>query len=462
VPDALSPADRAALSAEQGPINMSVGGVLIFEGGPGMRHERILARLENRLHLLPRYRQRLATPAPGLMNPFWVDDHGFDLGWHVRRAALPAPGTDTQLAEFVGHEMSRRLDRSRPMWERALVERLSHGRVALVPKMHHALVDGMAAIDIGIVLLDPTPDPIELPAPESPWEPQRYDRARHLTQLSITRAFSTGRRMLESGRRALSPDLAMRALPEVVRATEVLAELARQRPQAPMTPLNRGIGPNRRYSLSQARLADLKRVAKAAGGTVNDAILAAVAGMLDRYFDATEFFPSARPVALVPVNVRKPGEEGGNRISMVFVDLPIEEPDILERIRIVNRAMAKIRESAAVRAGAVLVGAGGWAPPLVSVMVARAMSGVRAMNLIVSNVPGPQQPFFLNGQRLRAVYPVVPLNPASQGLSVGVMSYDGGVNFGLLADRDLDPPLAVVADALRASLDELFEAGRVD
>src|SRR5438094_9020778 len=202
--------------------------------------------------------------------------------------------------------MSRRLDRSRPMWELTVVEGLSHGRVALVPKMHHALVDGMAAIDIGIVLLDPTPDPIELPAPESPWEPQRYDRARHLTQLSITRAFSTGRRMLESGRRALSPDLAMRALPEVVRATEVLAELARQRPQAPMTPLNRGIGPNRRYSLSQARLADLKRVAKAAGGTVNDAILAAVAGMLDRYFDATEFFPSARPVALVPVNVRKP------------------------------------------------------------------------------------------------------------------------------------------------------------
>jgi WS/DGAT/MGAT family acyltransferase len=226
-----------------------------------------------------------------------------------------------------------------------------------------------------------------------------------------------------------------------------------------MTPLNRGIGPNRRYALTQARLADFKHVARAAGGTVNDAILAAVAGMLDRYFDAHEFFPNARPVALVPVNVRKPGQEGGNRISMVFVDLPIEEPDVLERVRIVNGAMAKIKESAAVRAGAVLVGAGGWAPPMVSVMVARAMSGVRAMNLIVSNVPGPQQPFFLNGQRLRAVYPVVPLNPASQGLSVGVLSYDGGVNFGLLADRDLDPPLPVAAQALRASIDELLEAG---
>jgi diacylglycerol O-acyltransferase len=138
----LSPADRSSLSAEQGPINMAVGGILIFEGGPGMRHERILERIEGRLHLVPKYRQRVEFLAPGITNPIWVDDHAFDLGWHVRRAALPAPGTSDELAQFVGTEMSRKLDRSRPLWELTVVEGLSQGRVAILAKMHHAVVDG--------------------------------------------------------------------------------------------------------------------------------------------------------------------------------------------------------------------------------------------------------------------------------------------------------------------------------
>jgi WS/DGAT/MGAT family acyltransferase len=437
-----------------------VGGVLIFDDGPGMRQDQILARLEQRLHLIPRYRQRLQQLAPGVTNPVWVDDRGFDLGWHVRRAALPSSGSDAQLAEFVGHEMSRRLDRARPLWELTVVEGLAYGRIALVPRMHHALVDGLAAIDVGTILLDPTPEPMEIPPPDSPWEPRPYDRTRHITQLSIGRAFGAGRLLMESAQRALSPDLPLRALPEVVRATELLAELARQRPLAPMTPLNRGIGPNRRYAMVRAPLHDLKAAGKGAGGTINDAILAAVAGMLRRYFEAAGTELTARPVAVVPVSVRKPGEEGGNRISTVFVDLPTDEPDPEERIRVVNAAMTRIKESAAIRAGAVLVGAGGWAPPLLSSMLARAMGGVRVFNIVVSNVPGPQQPFFMNGQRLRAVYPVVPLNPATQGLSVGVVSYDGGVGFGLLADRDLDPPLAVAAEALRATLDEMVAQPR--
>jgi diacylglycerol O-acyltransferase len=444
---------------------MSVGGVLVFDGGPGLRQERILELLENRIHLVPKYRKRLAQLAPGVTNPVWVDDRSFDLGWHVRRAALPAPGTDSQLAELDGQEMSRRLDRSRPLWELTVVEGLTHGRVAIVPKMHHALVDGIAAIDIGMILLDPTHEPLSISPPDMPWEPRPYDRSRHLRQLAIGRAWDTGRLLAVKAHRALRPDLRLRALsadlplralPEVMRATELLAELARQRPQAPMTPLNRPIGPNRRYALCSVRLDEVKRARKEAGGTVNDVVLAAVAGMLSRYLDAANVRLGARPVALVPVNVRKPGEQGGNRISMVFIDLPVDEPDPRERIRIINAAMSKLKESAAVRAGAMLAGATGLAPPLMSSMLARAFSGVRAMNLVVSNVPGPQQPFYLNGQRLRAVYPVVPLNPGNQGLSVGVMSYNGGVAFGLLADRDLDPPLGVAAEALWDALDELL------
>jgi WS/DGAT/MGAT family acyltransferase len=456
----LTPADRASLSAEQGPINMAVAGILILEGGPGMRHERIMAQVESRLHLIPRYRQRLAHFAPGVTNPVWVDDDTFDLGWHLRRALLPAPGSDAQLAEFVGQEMSRRLDRSRPLWELTVVEGLSHGRVAIMPKMHHALVDGVAAVDIGTILFDPSPQPLSIPPPDKPWEPRPYRRSRHLTQWSVGRAKSTGRRLVGGARGALSPGVPLRALPEILRATELLAELAKQRPQAPMTPLNHSIGPNRRYALCSARLDDCKRAGRAAGGSVNDVVLAAVTGMLARYLDAAGVRLTTPPVALVPVSVRKPGEEGGNRISTVFVDLPISEPDPAERIRIINAAMSGIKDSAAVRAGAVIAGATGFAPPLMSSMLARALGGFRAFNVVVSNVPGPQQPFYLNGQRLRAVYPVVPLNPGSQGLTVGVMSYDGGVAFGLLADRDLDPPLPIIAEALRDSLGELLSPGR--
>jgi WS/DGAT/MGAT family acyltransferase len=387
-----------------------------------------------------------------------VDDAGFDLGWHVRRAALPQSGGSTpgeRLSALVAQEMSRRLDRSRPLWEMTVVEGLPFGRVALIPKMHHALVDGVAAVDIGTVLLDPTPEPLDIPPPDEPWEPKPYDRKRHLARLSLTPAVQARRLLIESAQRALLPN-PRRTASDLLRATELLTELARQRPAAPMTPLNHQIGPNRRYALHRASLTDLKAAAKAAGGTINDAILAVVAGMLSRYFEAAGATVTSSPVALVPVSVRRPGEEGGNKISTVLVDLPIDEPDPAARIRALNATMADIKDSAAVRAGALAVAASGWAPPLVSSGLARAMSGVRAFNLVVSNVPGPQQTFYMNGQQLLEAFPCVPLNPASQGLNVGVLSYDGGVCFGLMADRDLDPSVTTAAEFLRESLDELL------
>jgi diacylglycerol O-acyltransferase / wax synthase len=166
----LSAADRSSLAAEHGPVTMGVGGLLVFEAGPGLEHARVRERVEQRLHLIPRYRQRLQSPAPAVTNPVWVDDDQFDLGWHVRRAALPAPGGPGELAELVGHELSRRLDRARPLWELTVIEAVAGGeRCALLAKMHHALVDGVAAVDIGTVLLDPTEEPLDLPAPDGPW-----------------------------------------------------------------------------------------------------------------------------------------------------------------------------------------------------------------------------------------------------------------------------------------------------
>jgi WS/DGAT/MGAT family acyltransferase len=205
-------------------------------------------------------------------------------------------------------------------------------------------------------------------------------------------------------------------------------------------------------------LADVKAAGKAAGGTVNDAILGAVSGMLRDYLDEAGVDLGGRDaVALVPVSIRRDDEQdaGGNRISTVFVDLPVREPDPAERVRVVRAQMQQLRESAAVRAGAMIVGATGVAPPLVAGMMVRAMGGIRAMNLVVSNVPGPQQTFFMNGSRLLEVYPAVPLNPTNQGLSVGVISYDGRVFFGLLADARLDPGVEVASEALGRALEEL-------
>jgi diacylglycerol O-acyltransferase / wax synthase len=442
----LSPADRASLAAEQGPVNMAVGGLLLFEAGEGLEYERVVERVEQRIHLIPRYRQRLREAAPGLTHPVWADDTSFDAGWHVRRTRV---ADEDELARFVGHEMSRRLDRSRPLWELTVVEGLDGGRAALLAKMHHALVDGVAAVDIGTVLLDPTPEPLDLPDPGE-WRPRRYDRRRHLAQLATKPAARAQRLLADAFIRTLEAD-PMRAAGDLRKATELVVQLARTRPAAPWTPLNNDLSPNRRYATATASLAEIKATAKAHGATVNDVLLTAVAGMLARILRE----PPEDPVALVPVSVRREGEEGGNRISTVLVDLPLHTDDPFERLAAVNATMTELKGSPAVRAGAVLAGAAGWAPPLVSSGLARAMGGVRAFNLVVSNVPGPQQPFFLNGCRLLRAHPCVPLNPANQNLTVGILSYDGTVCFGLLADRELDPPVSACAAALSDSLAEL-------
>ena len=447
--DALSPADRASLQAERGPVNMAVAGVLVFE--PGLTYERVAERVAGRLHLVPRYRQRIDEAPLGLTAPVWVDDAAFDLGWHLRRARVEG---DAELPGYLAREMSRKLDRSRPLWELHVVEGLDGGRTAVMPKMHHALVDGLAAVGIGMVLLDPTPEPLELPDPGE-WRPRETDLRRRLTAMAAAPLSRAQRLVVDSTQRALDAS-PRRAAEEVRRATELATELTRARPQAPMTPLNRPISPNRRAALASAPLAPLKAAGKAAGGTVNDALLAAVTGMLRDYLAAAGTDLRGRePVALVPVSIRREGEEGGNRISTVFVDLPVAEPDPAARIAAIAATMRELKGSAAVRAGALLVGATGQAPPMVSSVLVRAMGSVRAFNLVVSNLPGPQQPFYLDGVRLAEVFPAVPLNPANQGLSVGILSYDGSVHAGILGDARLDPAVEVAAEALERALADL-------
>jgi diacylglycerol O-acyltransferase / wax synthase len=455
----LSPADRSSLAAERGQINMAVGGLLVFEAQPPLSRAMVVDRIRERVHLVPRLRQRLEEPPMGIANPVWTDDTGFDLDWHVRQASLPEPGGDAELGALIGREFSHRLDRSRPLWEATLIEGLERGRRGLLIKVHHALVDGMAAIGMAALVLDPTDEPLAVPPPDQEWSPRKYDLREHVTRLATRPIQRAPRLVVEGMLRALDPD-PRRAATEFRRATDVAFELARARPQAPMTPLNRTISPNRRYAVAHADLQAIKDVGKRTGGTVNDVVLAIVAGTLGRYLAAAadDAAAGARPpVALVPVSVREDAAAGelGNRISTVFVDLPVSEHDLSARVQAISEQTRELKASAAVQAGSLMIGAAGWAPPLVSGVLARAMGQVRAFNLVVSNIPGPQQPFYLSGVRMAEVYPVVPLNPSNQGLSVGVVSYDGHVFFGLLADRDLDPPLSIAAAGLIAALSEL-------
>jgi WS/DGAT/MGAT family acyltransferase len=382
-----------------------------------------------------------------------VPDENFDPDRHVRRVALPEPGGREQLQELVGDLMSDRLDRSRALWQVHVVEGLQGGRTALVARMHHALVDGIAAVDVSTVILDPSPEPLEIEAPAPARDPRRVEA---LARVTAARLHVPRKLARDMASRALNVD-PRGAVRQARSAASVIGELARIRPQAPDTRLNAAIGPDRLFAMSRTSLDDVKAVRRSTGATVNDVLLTAVALMLSEFLDD----PPDDVVALVPVSVRAESERGelGNRISTVFVDLPLRG-DPLERLARVREEMGTVKGSAQVRAGALIVGATGLAPPLVSSLAVRAMSGPRMFNLVVSNVPGPQQTFYLAGVPLREVYPAVPLNPRNQAMTIGILSYDGCVHFGLLADRDAIPDVDAAAAGLERAVAVLAAAGR--
>lgn len=449
----LSPSDLSAIQAERGPVLMHVGGICVFDGQ--ITREAVIARVRERVHLIPRYTLRLDEAPLGLAHPGWAEDPSFDVERHVRRVALPAPGGDPELQELVGQILSEPLDRSRPLWQMTVVEGLTEGRTALVAKMHHALVDGLAAVDVSTVILDPTPEGLEIepPAPRAGAEHRRNARLEGLTRLAGAQLALPRSLAREAVKRTIDP----RTYAGQVRDAAGLAgELARVRPQAPDTRLNASIGRDRVFSMARCTLGQVKAIRRATGATVNDVLLTTVALMLSDFL-----WPGApdHAVALVPVSVRTEEERGemNNRISTVFVDLPLRgEP--LDRLARVSAAMDEVKGSAQVRAGALIVGATGLAPPAVSSLVVRAMSGPRMFNLVVSNVPGPQQTFYLDGVPVREIFPAVPLNPASQALSIGIISYDGKIGFGLQGDRDALADIDAAAAGLERAVAVLGEA----
>jgi len=458
VTDRLSALDVSFLYMETPTTAMHVGGVAVFEPpADGFDYDRLVQLISQRIGLVPRYRQKVRWVPGHLANPVWVDDPEFDVTYHVRRSALPKPGTDAQLRELVGRLQSRQLDRNRPLWEIYLVEGLEHGRVAIVTKTHHAMVDGVSAVDIGTVILDLEPTPREVP--DDDWSPSREPSSLGLVTGAVTDFLAKPSGVLDTARAAVV-DLRETAGKVASVAGGVLASARTIAKQAPATPLNVPIGEQRRFGMAATSLDDYKRVRRAHGGTVNDVVLATVAGALRTWLltRGETVTPTTTVRVMVPVSVRSETQKGelGNRVSSYFVDLPVGEQSAVVRLHQVSYAMKGHKESGAAVGADALVQLSGFAPPTIHSLAARTASTLtrRLFNLVVTNVPGPQFPLYAAGARMLAMYPVVPL-AKNQAVSIGLTSYDGGVYYGLNADRDALTDVDVLASCIEESLAEL-------
>jgi len=458
VTDRLNPLDVSFLYMESPTTAMHVGGVAVFQPPEqGLDYDRLVELISQRIALVPRYRQKVRWVPGRLANPVWVDDSEFDVTYHVRRSALPKPGSDGQLRELVGRLMSRQLDRNRPLWEIYLVEGLSDGRVAVVTKTHHAMVDGVSAVDIGTVILDLTPTPREVP--DDDWSPRPEPGALSLVTHAVTDLVSRPGQAVDTARTA-AVDVRATAGKVLSVAGGVLAQARMMARPAPASPLNAVIGEQRRFGMAATDLDDYKRVRKSHGGTVNDVVLATVSGAVRNWLltrgEAVTATTTIR--AMVPVSVRADQHKGelGNRVSSYFVDLPVGEGSAVMRLHQVSFAMRAHKESGSAVGADALVQLSGFAPPTIHSLGARVASGFtrRLFNLVVTNVPGPQFPLYAAGSRMLSVYPVVPL-AKGQAVSIGLTSYDGGVYYGLNADRDAMPDIDVLASCLEDSLAEL-------
>jgi diacylglycerol O-acyltransferase len=458
--DRLSSTDASFLAQERQSSHMHVGAVLLFEGPPPS-YEELLGQIESRLHLVPRYRQKLAFPPFETGKPVWVDDPTFNLEYHARITALPKPGSEQQLRDLAGRIFSQRLDRSKPLWETWLVHGLAGGGFALISKTHHALIDGVAGVDLASVLFDLSPVPSKVD-PE-PWTPKPEPSGAELLAEGVKGVvrspFELAGRALGAVRR---PGHSLGVLRE---SAEGIGEVvwAGLNP-APDTPLNVPIGPHRRVALVRSELQSFKLVKDTFGGTVNDVVLAVVAGGMRTWLRSRGVRTEGLELrALVPVSIRTDVEqsEGGNRIAAMRGPLPVYVDDPVERLRLVSEAMHDLKDSKQALGAEVISGLNEFAPPTLLAQASRLNFSTRLFNMIVTNVPGPQFPLYLLGRELQELIPVAFL-PEDHALAVAIMSYNGTVDFGLLADFDAMPDIDFVTQAIEDSLAELVDAARAE
>jgi diacylglycerol O-acyltransferase / wax synthase len=458
--DRLTGLDTAFLHLEDhSTAHMHVASVMIFEGRAPTPQE-LVEHVQSRLHMVPRYRQRLAYVPLEQGRPVWTDDPHFNPYYHIRHTALPRPGDDAALRRLAGRLFSQRLDRSKPLWEIWLVERMAGRRFALIAKTHHALVDGISGVDITTVLFDTAPEPAPTPGPREPWSPKPLPgAAKLLGEALMERTTAPGemargvRRMVRTPRRVLGQ---LREGLASIGATTLAGISA----PAPPSPLNVDIGPHRRYTWVDADLARFKAIKDSLGGTLNDVVLAAVSLALGRWLRSHEHSTEGLVLkAMVPVSVRADVERGalGNRVAAMWAPLPVGVEDPAECLRQIRVAMEDIKHSGQAVGAQVLTNLAGFAPPTILSQAARLQARQRYFNLVVTNVPGPQFPLYLRGRRLRSLYPVVPL-ARRQALGIAVMSYNGHLGFGLLGDYDALPDIDVIAQELELAIRKLARA----
>ena len=457
--DRLSAQDATFLHLERVTAPMHVGSLAIFEGEPfsdadgKFRIDDARDTIEARLHLVPRFRRRLMTVPFQQGRPIWVDDDHFDVTYHVRLTALPKPGSEQQLKALMGRLQSQVLDRRRPLWELWFVEGLEGGRVAIIQKTHHALVDGISGIDVATVLLDPgrdspSPSPLE-------WAPETAPNAARLLLDSVVERATQPAELVRSAR-AVVPRTAPGRLPalEAGRTASLLGRTA------PRLPFNVAVGPHRRFEVVRASLAEAKAAKRVLGGTVNDVVLAAVTGGLRHYLLMRgETVEDVQVRVMVPVSVRDESErlKLGNRVAAVFAELPVGEPDPAARLQAISAQMTELKESGRAMGAEAITAMADFAPPNLLALAARLVPRQRAVNLAVTNVPGPQFPLYCMGARMLDAFPYVGVVD-NMALMIGVVSYDGQLGFGITGDREAIPDLEVVAEGIEKSFAELSAA----
>jgi diacylglycerol O-acyltransferase len=461
--NSLTALDATFLELEQMDegATMHIGGVMVFDPVPHGDVPTLDAVCENiasRLTLLPRYSQRLsAERTGGLTWPRWEDDPKFDLRNHVHRAALPAPGGDAELSAWAADYFSHRLDRTRPLWELVLVEGLADGRWALVTKTHHALVDGVGSVDVVHLLLDA--EPPALPAAAERQEPEHEPDS--LWQ-ALLRPPDTVSDIARTGTRAAAAGVnAARHPREALRKGRSVADLLvhGEIVGAPATSINVAIGATRRYRVVRVSLLEVKAIRHELGGSVNDVLLAACAtGLRDLLLSRGEEPPVQGLRAMVPMNVRESSEGYalGNRVSSLFVELPVAESDPLERLREIVERTSRLKSSDAALGAATTLDLAALAPPFLHAPIARSLYATRLFNLTITNVPGPRTQLHAFGAPLRELQPIVPL-AAGHAVGIAIFSYNGGVVIGISADHDSTPDLDVLVEGVERGFAELAQ-----
>jgi WS/DGAT/MGAT family acyltransferase len=458
--DRLSAQDVSFLHQERADTHMHVGALATFDS-PAPGYDEFLDLLRERLHLVPRYRQKLAVPPLDAGRPVWIDDPDFAIEYHVRHAALPAPGSDDQLRGLAARVFSQALDRSRPLWEFWLVEGRPDGGWAMVWKTHHALIDGISGVDIGTVMFDVTPVPREVEHPDRAWQPHREPAAVELLAAGVKDALRTSVRVgLGAAASLLKPTESLRA---VRTAAEGVGEVAwATMNPAPETPLNVPIGPHRRFVGVRGRLADFKLVKDVFGGTVNDVVLTVVSGGLRTWLQSRGVRTEGLELrGLVPVSIRAEHEHHqlGNRLAAMRAPLPVYIDEPIERLRTVREAMDGLKDSKQALGAEVISSLQDFAPPTIIGVASRLNFSTRLFNLLVTNVPGPQIPLYVLGREVQTVFPMAFL-PKDHALAIAIISYHGYLNFGLLADYDALPDVDALGGMIEAAADELVGLAR--